>query len=300
MKCNFMLYSSSNCCYDLIDTLFRLITCLEVDSILPIHLPRPIWMSFGNFLSIKALLYSDQFVPSGSNVVFSFFSFFNLWTVSTTQYKFLSSYRGWYSQGEEFGNRFCFRLCNQFKARENIITISIFRWLWHTIHLDGNVLTLSGSQWVVFFFFCWSPFQQYHSCGCFIILCQVHWVTFFLFFLCCGDTNWIVSAFEYNHQIHNLQVNDHYLVVKDSTGKIIESQYIVLDNITSNMRRFYVEAYIGISPEEAPKYWLFFQVSVPPLGWNTYFISKASQKGSSSFFVLNKLPFLSRLLSFSF
>ncbi|XP_022885754.1 alpha-mannosidase-like isoform X2 [Olea europaea var. sylvestris] len=78
-----------------------------------------------------------------------------------------------------------------------------------------------------------------------------------------------------------IPVNDHYLVVKDSTGKIIESQYIVLDNITSNMRRFYVEAYIGISPEEAPKYWLFFQVSVPPLGWNTYFISKASQKGNS-------------------
>ncbi|XP_022885750.1 probable alpha-mannosidase At5g66150 [Olea europaea var. sylvestris] len=63
-------------------------------------------------------------------------------------------------------------------------------------------------------------------------------------------------------------------------GKIIQSQYVDLDNVTSNLRSFYVKAYTGISPKKAPNYWLFFQASVPPLGWNTFFISKTSQKGN--------------------
>ncbi|KAL2520356.1 Glycosyl hydrolase family 38 protein [Forsythia ovata] len=82
--------------------------------------------------------------------------------------------------------------------------------------------------------------------------------------------------------IVRVPVNDHNLVVKDSMGKIIESQYVELDNVTSNLRNFYVKAYIGISPTKAPKYWLIFQASVPPLGWNTFFISKASLRGNSS------------------
>lgn len=76
-----------------------------------------------------------------------------------------------------------------------------------------------------------------------------------------------------------LQVNDANLVVQDSMGNVVESQHVELDNITGNLRNFYVKAYTGISPKQVPKYWLFFRVSVPPLGWNTYFISKASQKG---------------------
>ncbi|KAE9467642.1 hypothetical protein C3L33_00450, partial [Rhododendron williamsianum] len=54
---------------------------------------------------------------------------------------------------------------------------------------------------------------------------------------------------------------------------------IPLDNVTSNLRDFYTKAYLGISPGKAPKYWILFQVSLPPLGWNTYFVSKASGKG---------------------
>lgn len=34
---------------------------------------------------------------------------------------------------------------------------------------------------------------------------------------------------------------------------------------------------MGVPPNEAPKYWLLFGVTVPPLGWSTYFISKAGQ-----------------------
>ncbi|KAJ0974238.1 hypothetical protein J5N97_016203 [Dioscorea zingiberensis] len=73
-----------------------------------------------------------------------------------------------------------------------------------------------------------------------------------------------------------IPVNDDQLSVRDSGGNFIESQLVELDNATSNLRKFYVEAYLGISSKEKPKYWLVFQVSVPPLGWNTYFISKGA------------------------
>ncbi|XP_057795221.1 probable alpha-mannosidase At5g66150 [Salvia miltiorrhiza] len=52
-----------------------------------------------------------------------------------------------------------------------------------------------------------------------------------------------------------------------------------MDNVTSELRKFYLKAYLGISDIRAAKYWLVFPASVPPLGWNTYFISKGTQKG---------------------
>ncbi|RDY14228.1 hypothetical protein CR513_00732 [Mucuna pruriens] len=79
--------------------------------------------------------------------------------------------------------------------------------------------------------------------------------------------------------IVRIPVNDANLVVKDSLGNNVETQYIEVDNVTANLREFYVKAYVGVSPKQAPKYWLLFQVSVPPLGWSSYFISKAAGKG---------------------
>ncbi|KAL0379122.1 UNVERIFIED_CONTAM: Alpha-mannosidase [Sesamum radiatum] len=76
------------------------------------------------------------------------------------------------------------------------------------------------------------------------------------------------------------QVNDYDLVVKDSAGEVVESQYVEVDSVTRKLRKFYVEAYTGTSDKHATKYWLVFSASVPPLGWNTYFISKESQKGT--------------------
>ncbi|XP_024975832.1 alpha-mannosidase [Cynara cardunculus var. scolymus] len=77
-----------------------------------------------------------------------------------------------------------------------------------------------------------------------------------------------------------IPVKDANLVVQDDKGNTIKAQFIEFDNITSNLRSFYAEAYLGISPTEVPKYWLLFQASVPPLGWNTYFITKTTGKGT--------------------
>lgn len=80
--------------------------------------------------------------------------------------------------------------------------------------------------------------------------------------------------------IIRIPVNDHNLIVKDSSGNAVESQYTEVDNVTDELRKFYVKAYLGISNEKSAKYWLVFPASVPPLGWNTYYISTESQKGS--------------------
>ena len=54
-----------------------------------------------------------------------------------------------------------------------------------------------------------------------------------------------------------------------------------------------MKAYSGRARGQFPKYWLLFQVSVPQLGWNTYFISKGSGGGKYSSFY----PCLSFFLS---
>ncbi|KAF2291944.1 hypothetical protein GH714_042286 [Hevea brasiliensis] len=76
-------------------------------------------------------------------------------------------------------------------------------------------------------------------------------------------------------EIVRIPVNDANLVVSDSSGKTIESQYVTMDNVTSNLRNFYLKAYLGLSSNQVPQYWLVFPVSVPPLGWSTYFIANA-------------------------
>ncbi|XP_039784791.1 probable alpha-mannosidase At5g66150 [Panicum virgatum] len=70
-------------------------------------------------------------------------------------------------------------------------------------------------------------------------------------------------------------VNDETLVVKSSDGTIVESQLVEVDNVTSNLRKFYLKAYLGITTDRPPKYWLVFQALVPPMGWNSYYISRS-------------------------
>ncbi|GKA18861.1 alpha-mannosidase, partial [Tanacetum coccineum] len=75
-----------------------------------------------------------------------------------------------------------------------------------------------------------------------------------------------------------IPVKDANVVVQDSEGNTVEAQLIKFNSVTSNLRSFYTEAYLGISPQDVPKYWLLFRASVPPLGWNTYFVTETAGK----------------------
>uniref|UniRef100_A0A452XFA2 Uncharacterized protein n=1 Tax=Aegilops tauschii subsp. strangulata TaxID=200361 RepID=A0A452XFA2_AEGTS len=86
-------------------------------------------------------------------------------------------------------------------------------------------------------------------------------------------------------------VNDLHLVVKGSDGSFVDSQLVEVDNVTSNLRKLYVKAYLGINTDKPPKYWLVFQASVPPMGWNTYFVSKPKGAGS------NRMGYVSSIAS---
>ncbi|KAF8754033.1 hypothetical protein HU200_011530 [Digitaria exilis] len=77
-------------------------------------------------------------------------------------------------------------------------------------------------------------------------------------------------------------VNDENLTVKSSDGTIVESQLVEVDNVTGNLRQLYVKAYLGITPDKTPKYWLVFQASVPPMGWDSYYISRGTREGYNS------------------
>lgn len=81
--------------------------------------------------------------------------------------------------------------------------------------------------------------------------------------------------------IVRVPVNNPNLFVRDSTGSTIKSQFVEMDNATKSLRSFYTKAYLGVSVKQAPKYWLLFRVSVPPLGWNTYFIINMNKTGET-------------------
>ncbi|XP_074264405.1 alpha-mannosidase isoform X2 [Silene latifolia] len=76
-----------------------------------------------------------------------------------------------------------------------------------------------------------------------------------------------------------IPVDDANLVVKDFSGHVVEAQYIEMDNVTIKLRNLYTKSYLGVTSAKAPKFWLCFGVSVSPLGWNTYFISRNNGKG---------------------
>ncbi|XP_020699956.1 alpha-mannosidase [Dendrobium catenatum] len=79
-----------------------------------------------------------------------------------------------------------------------------------------------------------------------------------------------------------IPVNDNQLIVRDADGNVIETQVIEMENTTIKIRSFYVKAYLGELPKDVPKYWLVFEVFVPPLGWNTYFISKETKQAPNA------------------
>ncbi|KAI4336391.1 hypothetical protein L6164_014924 [Bauhinia variegata] len=72
------------------------------------------------------------------------------------------------------------------------------------------------------------------------------------------------------------------VVVRDSSGKEIQSQLLPLVKASLGLRSYNTKAYLGVSPTENPKYWLAFSATVPPLGFSTYYISGDKQAASLS------------------
>ncbi|XP_006485097.1 probable alpha-mannosidase At5g13980 isoform X2 [Citrus sinensis] len=82
--------------------------------------------------------------------------------------------------------------------------------------------------------------------------------------------------------IIRIPVINENVTVKDSKGKVIESQLLPLLKDSMSLRNSYSTAYLGKSTNVTPSYWLAFSASVPPLGFNTYIISSAKQAASHS------------------
>ncbi|KAF7801853.1 alpha-mannosidase [Senna tora] len=83
-------------------------------------------------------------------------------------------------------------------------------------------------------------------------------------------------------EVIRIPVSTEKVFVQDSAGKEIESQLLPLSNATSRIRKHYVEAHLGIKPSFEPKYLLAFSVSVPPLGFSTYRVSRPKQTSHRS------------------
>ncbi|KAL5860797.1 hypothetical protein ACOSQ4_002093 [Xanthoceras sorbifolium] len=83
-------------------------------------------------------------------------------------------------------------------------------------------------------------------------------------------------------EVIRIPVSSESVIVKDSGGRIIDSQLLPLSNATLSIRNYYVKAYLGKSPSGTLKYWLAFSASVPPRGFSTYIVSIAKQTGPRS------------------
>ncbi|KAI4339645.1 hypothetical protein MLD38_024562 [Melastoma candidum] len=78
-----------------------------------------------------------------------------------------------------------------------------------------------------------------------------------------------------------IPVKTEDITVLDSEGKEVVSQLVPITDAYLNLRSYHAKIYLGNAVNDAPKYWLVFSVSVPPLGFNTYFISPAKGAGSA-------------------
>ncbi|KAL2939655.1 hypothetical protein RDABS01_033813 [Bienertia sinuspersici] len=73
--------------------------------------------------------------------------------------------------------------------------------------------------------------------------------------------------------IIRIPVKNEEVVVHDYEGREIESQVLPISDVQLSISKFHVASYLGITVREAPKYWLAFKASVPPLGFSTYTVS---------------------------
>lgn len=79
-----------------------------------------------------------------------------------------------------------------------------------------------------------------------------------------------------------IPVANENVVVRDSSGKEIQSQLLPIPDAFLGLRNYQAAAYLGVSPSVNPKYWLAFSAFVPPLGFSTYYVSKSKQAAATS------------------
>ncbi|MCO5548559.1 hypothetical protein L7F22_002019 [Adiantum nelumboides] len=85
-------------------------------------------------------------------------------------------------------------------------------------------------------------------------------------------------------------VNSEHVQVTDSAGVLISSQLLPISNTSKEMRNKYVQAYLGVSPESVPAFWLVFPVTVRALGYSTYIVAASSNQGQASMSRIEVLP----------
>nr|XP_012569187.1 probable alpha-mannosidase At5g13980 [Cicer arietinum] len=85
----------------------------------------------------------------------------------------------------------------------------------------------------------------------------------------------------WRNEVIRIPVIDDKITVHDSNGVEIESQILPLAEVYVDLRNYYVKAYLGQNPVKTPKYWLAFEVSVPPFGFSTYTVLTAKKTGST-------------------
>ncbi|CAL0305214.1 unnamed protein product [Lupinus luteus] len=79
-----------------------------------------------------------------------------------------------------------------------------------------------------------------------------------------------------------IPVANEKVVVRDSSGKEIQSQLLPILDEFLGVRNYHTKAYLGVSSTVNPKYWLAFSATVPALGFSTYYVSKAKQPATIS------------------
>ncbi|TKY73710.1 Alpha-mannosidase protein [Spatholobus suberectus] len=82
--------------------------------------------------------------------------------------------------------------------------------------------------------------------------------------------------------IIRIPVVNEKVVVRDSSGKKIQSQLVPIPDAFLGLRNYHTVAYLGVSPTVKPKYWLAFSATVPPLGFSTYYVSNAKKSATIS------------------
>ncbi|XP_054795120.1 probable alpha-mannosidase At5g13980 isoform X1 [Prosopis cineraria] len=86
----------------------------------------------------------------------------------------------------------------------------------------------------------------------------------------------------WRNEVVRIPVTNGDVTVYDSEGKEIVSQLLPQAEVYASLRNYHVMAYLGETPAKAPKYWLAFTVSVPPLGFSTYTVSAANRTVAGS------------------